>query len=93
MNATATDSHLSAPSLEDGFNGARDAAIFADWFSTGLVTDSCVMVQATSRTRDLLRRCGFSNIKSHALYPCPVRRDRFGRLQIDGAALACRSAA
>lgn len=93
MNATATDSHLSAPSLEDGFNGAKDAAILADWFSTGLVTQSCVMVQATSRTRDLLRRCGFADVRPYALYPCPVRRDRFGRLQLDGAAIAARAAA
>ena len=92
MNATANDSHLAEPSLDDGFNGARDAAILADSAKAGAV-GGLVMVQATARTRDLLRRCGFAHVRTHALYSCPVRRDRFGRLQIDGAAIAAKSAA
>lgn len=64
----------------DGFGGARDASILAagDYYGCHGVA----VIQATARTKPLLRRAGLSRIKTHAFYEVAVIRDGFGRLQL-----------
>ena len=64
----------------DGFNGARDAAILkaGDYYGC----HGFSVIQATAKTKPLLRRAGFRRIKTHAFYEVPVMRDHFGRLQL-----------
>jgi hypothetical protein len=72
-----------SPSMQDGFNGAADASILAFWADKTLITISTgVMVQCTKKTRDLLKRAGFSRCRTHDFYPVRVCCDGFGRLQL-----------
>jgi len=68
---------LTAPH-PDGFNGARDASILANYDREGGV----VQVQATKRTKGLLHRAGFQRTRTNAFYAVSVRRDSFNHLQL-----------
>lgn len=70
-----------SPSLADGFNGARDAAVLAryDW-DKGI---GCVHLQACAATRATLKRAGVARIKTHQFYAVSVEWDvKFRRLQL-----------
>lgn len=70
----------SLPRHPDGFNGARDAAILeaGDWYCCHGIS----VIQATARTTHLLKRAGFSRVRTHAFYEVPVKRDWMGRMQL-----------
>lgn len=69
-----------SPSLEDGFNGARDAAIFERYDYDPEI--GAAHVQVVSGTKDLLRRAGINKARMGTFRAVPVARDDFGRLQI-----------
>lgn len=71
---TATES----PSLQDGFNGARDAAILAESQPTATGRS----IYATRRSRDLLHRAGFERVRLAQVYRVTTITDRFNRLQL-----------
>ena len=77
---TATLQHQNKTPHPDGFGGARDAAILAAGDYYGCL-GVCV-VQATERTKSLIRRAGFPRIRTHQFYEIPVVTDGFGRLQL-----------
>lgn len=67
-----------SPSLQDGYNGTRDAEILR------LADVHCghARIQSTPRAYDLLRRAGITRQIRGMFYSVPVSRDRLGRLQI-----------
>lgn len=69
---------VSAPH-PDGFGGVRDARILADSRSDG---PGARWVQCTARSRDLLRRAGYSRPAQHEFYSVRVVLGDFKRLQL-----------
>ena len=71
-----------SPSLDDGFHGARDASILSSADRTGGIAH----VQATSFTRDLLKRAGVKRVKTHAFYDVAIEWDgKYSRYQLAAA--------
>lgn len=66
------------PSKNDGFNGARDAAILERCD----IEKDIAHVQRTYETKDLLQRAGYKRTRTHQHYPVKVCRDRFDRFQL-----------
>jgi len=70
-----------SPSLQDGFHGARDAVILQN--ADPDHETKIAHVQATARSRDLLKRAGIKRAKTHEFYQVPVQWDReFSRYQL-----------
>lgn len=70
-----------SPSLQDGFNGARDAEILSryDWDKE----IESVHVQATAWTKPLLKRAGIAKVTIAKFYAVRVIWDpKFKRLQL-----------
>jgi hypothetical protein len=70
-----------SPSLQDGFNGASDAAVLElHDFDPEIMS---VHVQATRRSKSLLKRAGVKRITMHQFYSVRVIKDeKFNRLQL-----------
>jgi hypothetical protein len=73
-----------SPSLSDGFNGARDAAIFkqAD------IRCNHARIQCTDRTRDLLHRANIPRPMRGQFYSVPVAFNS----KLDRHEIACPAA-
>jgi hypothetical protein len=71
-----------SPSLNDGFNGARDASLLERYAECLGIADGKITVQAVQATKALLHRAGFRRTRTHDSYEVPVMRDRFNRWQI-----------
>lgn len=84
MSLTTPAPEIASPSLQDGFNGARDARLLDTYADDGAFR-SVVHVQCTDRTRDLLKRAGIKRGRAGHFYSVAVMKDRFGRLQLKPA--------
>ncbi|WP_395739328.1 hypothetical protein [Prosthecobacter sp.] len=76
-----------SPSLNDGYNGARDARLLgraAGPLASG-VTPKTVKVICTADSRAMLKRGGHSRPVAGVAYVVRVMRDRFERLQLAAA--------
>lgn len=73
---------MNTPSLNDGFNGARDASLLARYEACLGMAGGKITVQSVVATKSLLKRAGFKRTRTHDSYEVPVVRDRFGRWQI-----------
>jgi len=66
----------------DGFNGARDARILADYADEDGGARGVVRVPAVGFTMDILKRAGVRVRRVHEFYPVRVVRDEMNRLQL-----------
>lgn len=82
---TSADFKSTSAPHPDGFGGARDASILKTYDREG----NFVFVQATSFTKDLLKRAGVKRLRTHAFYKVPVKHcPKINGLQLNGEASA-----
>ena len=81
MKAVCVTKETASPSAQDGYHGARDAALLGCYdYDPEL---GVCHVQVIRSNRELIRRAGITGkLRQHTFCAVPVVVDRFGRRQL-----------